>query len=132
MIVRDVSGAVTLRAIQLAEPLRIDGRLDEAIYRDVPPISDFVQVEPQEGSPATERTEVWIAFDEDNVYVTFRCFESQPDRIVAKEMRRDHGSIWTGDDNVAFIFDTFNDRRSGLEFIVTSIGGRSGSCPVGC
>jgi len=125
MMVRDASGAVTLRAIQLAEPLRIDGRLDEAIYRDVPPISDFVQVEPQEGSPATERTEVWIAFDEDNVYVTFRCFESQPDRIVAKEMRRDHGSIWTGDDNVAFIFDTFNDRRSGLEFIVTSIGGRS-------
>src|SRR5688572_11440138 len=55
MISRDADGSATLRAVRLAEPLRIDGRLDEAIYADVQPISDFVQIEPQEGSPATER-----------------------------------------------------------------------------
>jgi hypothetical protein len=120
----DATGAVTLRAVRLAEPLQIDGRLDEALYRDVLPLSDFVQMEPDEGRPASERTELWLAFDEDNVYVTFRCFESEPDRLVAKEMRRDHPSIWSGDDNVSFFFDTFRDRLNGFEFSVNPIGGR--------
>src|SRR5688500_18541037 len=125
MISRGADGAATLRAVHLAEPLRIDGRLDEALYAGVPPISDFIQIEPQEGSPATERTELWLAFDAEHVYVTFRCFESQPDRVVAKEMRRDHSSVWNGDDNVSFFLDTFHDRRNGVEFTVYSIGGRS-------
>ena len=67
---------------------------------------------------------MWLAFDDDNVYVTFRNFESQPDRVVAKEMRRDHTTVWSGDDIVSFIFDTFHDRRSGVEFTINSIGGR--------
>jgi hypothetical protein len=124
LISRDAAGSATLRAVQLTQPLRIDGRLDEAIYSDVQPISDFVQIEPQEGSPATERTEIWLAFDEDNVYVTFRNFESQPDRVVAKEMRRDHGTVWSGDDIVSFMFDTFHDRRNAVEFTINPIGGR--------
>ena len=124
MMSRDAAGAVTLRAVQIAAPLRIDGRMEETLYRDVPPISDFIQVEPDEGQPATERTELWLAFDADNVYVTFRCFETEPDRVVAKEMRRDNTSIFTGDDNVSFFFDTFRDRRNGFEFTVNSIGGR--------
>ena len=65
-----------MRAVQLTQPLRIDGRLDEGLYADVHPISDFIQIEPQEGSPATERTEVWLAFDDDNLYVAFRNLES--------------------------------------------------------
>src|SRR5688572_30985491 len=105
LISRDAAGSATLRAVQIPEPLRIDGRLDEALYVDVPPISDFIQIEPQEGSPATERTEIWLAFDEDNVYVSFRNFESQPERVVAKEMRRDHTTIWSGDDIVSFMFE---------------------------
>jgi hypothetical protein len=124
MISRDADGSATLRAVRLAEPLRIDGRLDEAIYADVQPISDFVQIEPQEGSPATERTEIWLAFDAENVYVTFRNFESQPQRLVAKEMRRDHSTVWSGDDIVSFMFDTFRDRRNAVEFTVNAIGGR--------
>src|SRR5688572_26978013 len=124
LISRDAAGSATLRAVQLTQPLRIDGRLDEGFYAGVDPISDFIQIEPQEGSPATERTEVWLAFDEDNMYVTFRNFESQPDRVVAKEMRRDHTTVWSGDDIVSFLFDTFHDRRSGVEFTINSIGGR--------
>src|SRR6185436_5381354 len=124
LISRDAAGSATLRAVQLAQPLRIDGRLDEALYAEVQPISGFVQIEPQEGSPATERTDIWLAFDEDNVYVTFRNFESQPDRVVAKEMRRDHSTVWSGDDIVSFMFDTFHDRRNAVEFTINSIGGR--------
>jgi hypothetical protein len=124
LISRDAAGAATLRAVQLAQPLRIDGRLDESLYADVQPISDFVQIEPEEGSAATERTEIWLAFDADNLYVTFRNFESQPQRIVAKEMRRDHSTVWSGDDIVSFFLDTFYDRRNGVEFTVNAIGGR--------
>jgi hypothetical protein len=74
VIARDpMTGRATIRAVRRNEPLRVDGRLDEAIYDSVPAISDFVQMEPNAGAPATERTEVWILFDEANVYVTFRC-----------------------------------------------------------
>ena len=118
------AGPPTLRAIRLSAPLRIDGRLDEALYTTVAPISDFIQMEPDEGAPATERTDLWIAFDDDTFYVSFRCSESHPERVVAKEMRRDHTTLWSGDDQVSFFLDTFYDRRNGVEFTLNSIGGR--------
>ena len=90
----------------------------------MPPISDFIQVEPQEGAPATEKTEVWVSFDDDYVYVSFRCFESEPTRVVANEMRRDGNNLWQGNDVVGFVFDTFYDRRNAFQFIVNPIGGR--------
>jgi hypothetical protein len=124
VISRDTAtGRATIRAVRLTEPLRVDGRLDEEIYANVPPMSDFVQMEPHAGSLATERTEVWIFFDQDNVYVTFRCWESHPERMVVNEMRRDNYHLWLGE-NVAFLLDTFHDRRNGVEFGVSPSGGR--------
>ena len=114
----------TVRAVRIDTPLRIDGQLDEPLYRDVAPITNFTQIEPREGDAATEKTDVWIAFDADNIYISFRNWESRPDLRVAKEMRRDHSSIWNGDDNIAFLIDTFYDRRNGFEFTLNSIGGR--------
>ena len=105
-------------------PMTIDGALDEAFYRTVLPSSDFIQIEPEEGAPATEKTEMWVGFDRDNVYVAFRLWESRMDRVVAKEMRRDHTAIWGGDDVVVFYLDTFNDGRNGFQFVINSIGGR--------
>jgi hypothetical protein len=70
---RDAEGRTTIRAVRLTAPLKIDGRLDEPLYQDVRPIRDFIQTEPRENVPATETTEVWLAFDRDNVYVSFRC-----------------------------------------------------------
>jgi hypothetical protein len=125
VISRDESGRATIRAVRLTTPMRLDGALDEAVYTSVPPISDFIQVEPQEGAPATEKTEVWVTFDRDNVYVSFRCWESEPTRVVANEMRRDGGNLWQGNDIVGFLFDTFYDRRNAIQFIVNPIGGRS-------
>ena len=72
VITRDDRGNATVRAIRLTEPIRLDGRLDEAVYRDVPAIGGFLQTLPDEGEPATERTEAWIAFDTDNIYVSAR------------------------------------------------------------
>ena len=71
----------------MAAPLRIDGQLDEEFYRSVAPMSDFVQIEPVDGAPATEKTDVWFAFDDERIYIAFRCWDSHPELRVAKEMR---------------------------------------------
>jgi hypothetical protein len=105
------------------EPLRIDGQLDEALYR-TPSISDFIQVEPRGGEPATEKTEVWVSFDDSNIYVSFRNWESQLDRLVANEMRRDNTNLTMGNDNIAFLLDTFYDRRNAMLFETNPLGGR--------
>src|SRR5262245_2393966 len=81
-------GGVTVRAIHLPGGLRVDGRLDEEVYGNIEPISDFVQQEPDEGRPATERTEAWVFFDDKNVYVAARCWDSRPDRRVPNRMPR--------------------------------------------
>src|SRR5262245_41812065 len=124
VMTREGDGTTTLRAIRIDAPLRIDGALDEELYRRVAPMTGFIQIEPDDGAIASERTELWLAFDKDNVYVSFRVWDSQMDRLVATEMRRDNGIIWSGNDIVVFVFDTFNDRRSALSFTVNALGGK--------
>jgi hypothetical protein len=121
----DGATRITVRAVRVDVPLHVDGALDEPLYREVAPSSDFIQVEPEAGRIATERTELWLAFDDHNVYVSFRAWDSRMDRLVATEMRRDGTGIWSGNDIVVFVFDTFNDRRSSLSFTINAIGGRS-------
>ena len=123
VINRDESGHVTVRAVRVSTPLRIDGRLDERVYADTAAMSDFIQNEPQEGAPATEMTEVWVFFDHTNVYVVGRCWESRPERMIANEMRRDSGNI-IQNDVFAWGFDTFYDRRNNVFFEVGAAGGR--------
>ena len=120
---RDAEGRATIRAVRLTSPLRLDGALDERVYQTVPPLTDFVQQEPDEGAPATEHTDVWVMFDSDRVYVSFRCLESDPAQMIVNEMRRDNSGVFRND-NVAFILDTFYDRRNGVEFLVNPMGGR--------
>ena len=115
----------TIQAVRLTTPLRIDGKLDETVYATVPPMSGFTQQEPTEGAPATERTEVWFFYDRDNVYIVARCWESEPGRIIANELRRDHNTVGAGNnDTFAFTLDTFHDLRNSLIFHVSRIGGR--------
>ena len=123
VISRDARGLATIRAVRLTAPLELDGRLAEDVYASVPPMSDFVQQEPQEGTAATEKTEVWVFFDSNHVYVSFRCWESDPAQMVVNEMRRDNFGVFRNA-NVAFVLDTFYDRRNGVEFLVNPIGGR--------
>ena len=123
VVSRDADNRATVRAVRIDAPLQIDGRLDEAVFRDVQAMSDFIQTDPDHGAPATERTEVWLLFDDENVYVVGRCWETEPDRLVANEMRRDSFTI-VRNDNFAWSFDTFHDHRNGVLFEVNPIGGR--------
>ena len=79
VISRDDSGGMTVRAVRVTLPIRIDGRLDETVYETLIPASDFIQLEPYPDVPATEKTDVWVLFDNENVYVALRCWETQPD-----------------------------------------------------
>ena len=122
VVSRDAEGRVTLRATRLERPLNLDGRLDDAIYQRVPPVSDFIQQVPSEDEPATEKTEAWVFFDDENLYVSARCWDSHPERIVANEMRRDNVNIALGNANFAIVLDTFYDRRNGYAFQTNPLG----------
>jgi hypothetical protein len=125
VILRDTVDGITVRATRTDVPIRIDGRLDEPMYATVRVMSDFIQTDPQPGQPATEKTDVWLMFDDAHIYVSVRCWETQPDRRVANEMRRDSPGVSQGNDNIAFMFDTFHDRRNAVTFAVNSLGGRN-------
>jgi TolB-like protein len=121
VITRDNRGSATVRAVRIDRPLNIDGRLDEELYRIIPAASGFIQQEPHEGEPATEQTDTWVLFDDRNVYIVARCWDSQPERMVMNEMRRDMGAI-TQNENFSVVLDTFHDRRNGFFFQTTPLG----------
>jgi hypothetical protein len=122
---RDESGRVTIRAIRLREPIRVDGRLDEAVYQSVPPITEFIQTLPRENSTPTERTDAWVMFDREHIYVTGRLWDSAPpDQWTANEMRRDTNQL-RQNDNFGVLLDTFHDRRNGFMFYTNPLGALS-------
>lgn len=121
-VILRVNGTLTVRATRVREPITMDGRLDDPVYAEVRPVSDFVQQEPLEGTPATEKTEAWVLFDDDNLYVACRCWDSHPERIVANDMRRDSSNL-RQQDNFGVGLDTFHDRRNGYLFSVSPVGG---------
>ena len=122
VLTRDEGGRATLRAVRLDEPLDVDGRLEERAYTTTPAISGFIQQEPLEGRPATEKTDVWVFYDETNVYFSARLWDSHPERIVANEMRRDNRNIEFSSSSFAVILDTFYDRRNGFLFQTNPLG----------
>src|SRR5262245_21860255 len=66
------NGRVTVRAIKLSQPLTVDGKLDEAVYRDNLPIDGFIQTVPANGTPVSEKTEAWVSYDETYIYISAR------------------------------------------------------------
>ena len=117
---RDDRGRVSIRAVRV-DSITVDGVLDEAVYRATPPIDGFIQQEPREGEPATEPTEAWVLFDNENIYVSARAHDSQPERMVLSELRRDNNTIYQNE-NFTVVLDTFHDKRNGYYFQVSALG----------
>ncbi|MDE3261059.1 MAG: DUF5916 domain-containing protein [Acidobacteriota bacterium] len=118
---RDADGRVTLRAFRLAEPLTVDGVLDDPVYDQVPPAEGFTQQEPDEGAPVSESTRVWVLYDADSLYVAADLEEHHPEEFMTNEMRRDNRNIGWGD-SFSVILDTFYDRRNGVLFHTNAAG----------
>jgi hypothetical protein len=98
----------------------IDGRLDDAVWQKAKPIEGFLQSDPGYWEPSTERTVARVIYDNSKIYIGFECYDSEPDKIVANNMRRDSDVF--GDDNVQILLDTYNDRQTGVFFFVNSLG----------
>jgi hypothetical protein len=109
-----------LRAERVDQPIKLDGILDDAVWTRAEAGSDFIQRFPTPGRPATMRTEVRVAYDNDAVYVAARMFDPNPDLIHAPLARRDPGDI--SSDWIDVIFDSYNDRRTGYRFGVNPAG----------
>ncbi len=112
-----------LRAVSAGEAMRLDGVLDEAIWRSAPEATDFVQAEPREGRPASERTEVRVVYDADNLYVGAVLYDSAPDGLVVTDITKDFQE--TAQDAFSVILDTFRDRRNGYVFATNPEGARA-------
>jgi hypothetical protein len=96
------------------ESIALDGRLDETVWARAVPGGGFVQVDPENGRPATERTEVRIAFGADALYLGITCYDSEPNGLIAYQRRRDENL--PSDDKIQIIIDTFLDERTGYFF----------------
>lgn len=114
-----------ITAVRVEKGPRVDGRLDDRVWELAPDGGPLVQADPHEGAEPTERTSFRILYDDEALYVGFWCHDSEPERIVAVEMARD-GRL-SADDYVAFVIDTFHDRRNGYQFRVNPNGARADS-----
>ena len=99
-----VGGRPTINAVRTSTPPDIDGRLDDLVWRDAVRITEFVQTTPVEGAPATEDTEVYIAYDSSNLYFGFYVHYSDLSLIRAYRVDRDRLML---DDKMSVFFDTF-------------------------
>ncbi len=122
-MVQGADGRPTIRAIKLTEPFRVDGQLDEAIYQRYPGFGGMLQASPRYGEASTEKTEIWVSFDADHIYVSARLWDqAPPDKWIANELRRDTNQM-RNNDHFGVGFDTFYDRRSGFMFYSNPLGG---------
>src|SRR5947208_1553625 len=104
--------------------MSIDGHLEEPEWAQVAPATDFTTLLPRPGEPSLERTEVRFLYDDDNLYVGFTCFDSEPNKNVVV-LRRDFTSQES--DGVSITLDTLHDRRSGFQFGANPAGAKRDS-----
>lgn len=108
--------------VKTEEPLNIDGVLSEGVWGQAAVVREFTQAFPNEGTAPSARTEVRLLFDADFLYIGIRAFDSEPEKIIAKERQRD--IAMDGDDHIAVALDPFHDLRRGYYFQVNPLGNR--------
>ena len=105
------------------DPILLDGNLDEPVWQQAIHISNFTQRELNVNEPATERTEVAVVYTSKTLYIGFWGYDSEPDKLVAREMKRDFK--WDQEDNFELIIDTYNDDRNGFLFVINPNAARA-------
>jgi hypothetical protein len=118
--VEAVRAAKRVAAVRVDEPIVVDGRLDEPMWHQAEPATDFLQQIPDEYKAASERTEVRFLFDDENLYVGADMFDPDPDSLVINELRRDFQGFQN--DVFTLVLDTFSDRRNSYGFMVNAGG----------
>jgi hypothetical protein len=111
------------RVIRISERIRVDGVLDEAVWKANQPIGPFTQAEPDEGKPPREATDVWLAYDDRALYIAVRSHDREPGKIFTTTKARDARPF--DDDSLEIVIDTFLDRRNGYYFQLNAAGSLS-------
>ena len=101
-------------------PINVDGVLDEPIWAEVEPATDFIQREPVAGAPATEKTEMRIIYDDEALYFGVWAFDPEPGKLIINSLKQDFPI--RNDDGVSFYIDTFNDDRNSYGFYINPAG----------
>jgi hypothetical protein len=107
-----------IEAVRVEEHIKIDGLLKENVWKGNG-FGDFIQSEPVDGAPATEKTTVWVAYDNNTIYIAARLEDSEPEKIIGLLARRDE---YVDSDWFIFSVDPYYDRRSGFQFAVNPTG----------
>jgi hypothetical protein len=112
----------TIHAVRLGEAdvIRLDGLPDEAVWERVQPATGFLQRDPNNGDPATERTEVRIVYDADRLLLSVICYDREPERVLGNQMQRDRS--FEADDRFMWTIDSFADGRTGYYFEINPAG----------
>ena len=108
----------SLKANRINEQIKIDGYLSEGIWKSNG-ITEFVQRDPVEGLQPSQKTEVWVAYDNEAIYVAAKLYDSSPDSIIARLARRDER---VASDEFEFRVDPWLDHRTGFFFRVSAAG----------
>jgi hypothetical protein len=82
-------------------------------------VGNFIQREPNDGQPATQRTDVYLGYDDKNLYIIFVCFDTEPEKVRARMSRRE--DVFR-DDAVEVMLDTFHDQRRAYAFATNPLG----------
>src|SRR5581483_9254084 len=123
LTLQSTDGRRLVTAAAASGPITLDGSLDEDVWRRAEPATGFVQAEPHEGAPATEATEVRVAFDRDALYIGVVCHDQAADGVIVNDIRKDFSP--GEQDSFEMILDTFADRRNGFVFVVNAAGAKS-------
>ena len=115
-----LTGRPAVTATRAAVPPTIDGQLDDAIWQRATRITEFVQRRPVEGAPATEDTEVWVAFDSTHLYFGMHAHYSNPGMVRANRVDRDSATF--SDDTISVYLDTFLDQQRAFVFTLNGYG----------
>ncbi|MCZ7614571.1 MAG: carbohydrate binding family 9 domain-containing protein [Ignavibacteriaceae bacterium] len=110
---------VILIAEKLNSPIELDGELIEHVWQNGNTFENFIQRDPDEGAPASERTIMKIAYDKDYLYLGAIMYDSSPELILARLTRRDED---IDADNIVLCLDPYNDKRSGYYFGLNAAG----------
>jgi hypothetical protein len=110
-----------IEAVRVTTPPTIDGRLDDDAWAASRPSEGFIRNHPDRGEPSSQMTIVYVAYDDEYLYLAADCQDTDPDGVIGTELRRDY-EVWEVNDYLRFVLDTFHDKRNAYYFGTNPVG----------
>ncbi len=123
--------AIRLQAVKTGEAPNIDGNLNDTVWEQAVPFTNFKTVDPEVGKRPDVKTEVRVLYDAKNLYIGVTCFNGEAEDIIITDLRHDQGEWSRGNDLVRILIDPFQDKRNAYVFFVTAGGARTDGLAAG-